>query len=70
LVPEVRNWLVNVGKLRDVPGGARIWVRYNEFFSELYAELEAQGFAPAEIDRFQVGEYIERTGRWLSRRSA
>lgn len=62
VVGLVRDWLNSASGRRTIPGGARIWSRYNEYKEDLPAACEAAGLA---LDEMTFNDKANFASEWL-----
>lgn len=59
LVYEIREWFIELG-FKNIPPGSRIWDDYNDFLTNIFAEMKEQGYKPDDIDRLVIPEFMHR----------
>lgn len=57
LVSEIRNWFSENG-IENLPSSSQLWDNYNEFYANLYADLNLKKFKPKEINNLPIVEFI------------
>ncbi|MFC7333512.1 hypothetical protein [Rhodocista pekingensis] len=63
---EVRNWLVGVAGLRQVPGPAALFGRFNEFMGDTYDRLRGRGYSDTNIEALPVPELMDCMRDWVT----
>lgn len=61
---QVRNWLKSAAGLRAW-GATAIWNRFNDFMTDNYDQLKAEGHSDDDIERLPVFELIDCMQRWV-----
>ena len=65
-IEKARSWLRCSSKLRAMPGGVKIWRRYQQFRRDLPAMLHAASVSVREISQFEFySDYREFVVAWL-----
>lgn len=69
LIGCIRNWItINTGKRE--PGAAKIWIRFNEFTSDLFDIRRRLGFTHTETQQIEIKEYMDYVSQWISEKPA
>lgn len=61
---QVRNWLKTAAGLR-AQGATAIWNRFNDFMTDNYDQLKAEGHSDDDIEGLPVSELIDCMQRWV-----
>lgn len=66
VIEKVRNWLRTSSNLQGMPGGTKIWRRYQQFRRDLPALLRTAHVSVKEINQFEFySDYREFVVAWL-----
>lgn len=62
---QVRNWLSGAARIRDCPGPALIWNRFNDFTADNYASLVDNGHSAEDVESQPIEEVIRQMKTWI-----
>ena len=65
-VRAVRDWFVETVGLRHVKTASVIWYRFNNFTSDFYEAMMAEGSPKKDIDEMPLPEYIDYIRDWVT----
>ena len=57
LIRQVRNWISGISDYQ-LPGGAKIWLYYNEFYSLFEISVKDVGYDDRDIDEMPIYDFI------------
>ncbi len=66
LVEKVRNWLVDVADVISAPPPSRIWKRFNQFQTEYFQILSADGWSADDIAKQPFREQTSQMQNWIA----
>jgi hypothetical protein len=66
LIGEVRTWFAEMG-LHDLPGPDAIWIKYNQFNTDLFNDFSEKGFKPTHITNLATLEFFRYLKDWLKK---
>lgn len=62
IVTVVRDWLINVNSMKNVPGASYIWDQYNFFYASLFKKKNHKN---KDIEKMKIPEFIENINTWI-----
>ena len=66
MIRKVRNWVrTNTGAPLDNKGPTRIWIRFNEFYTNYFKSKKSRGFSDDDIEELPSSEYIDDVRSWI-----